>query len=414
MIPLIMPIPRRKINLYNGELRHIATYALSDSLRGTDFRKRFEDELKNHFKCSFVFLVSSGRAGLSLILDALDLPERSEIILPAYTDQSVPEVIVEKGFQPVFIDIDNSDHNMNSDEVVRKSNERTGAVVVTHLFGFPFNVKKLKAAYKNRSVFIIEDCSHAVGTRLDGKATGTLGDVGFISLSKTKPLNAFNGGILLTNDRTIAERIDKLIKIIPTEKRIRILKDVLTGLMLHLVTRRIVFSLTIFPVLYLLSFFRSDLAGIYRSIFKRRKVEKTKMAAEKLSNFKAFIGLNQLRYYEKYLKTNVRNASLLGHLLDKTVRRQNTNEEKIEPNYYFFNIVTKNSAALSAKLIRRGIDTGKKVAKDCSRKYASANKEKFPNTKEALQNTLQIPIYPGVKRNEIEYIARLINENYLK
>ncbi|MFC1890617.1 DegT/DnrJ/EryC1/StrS family aminotransferase, partial [Thermodesulfobacteriota bacterium] len=137
-----------------------------------------------------------------------------------------------------------------------------------------------------------------------------------------------------------------------------------------------------------------------------------KMKYARLSNFKAYIGTNQLAHFKTYLEKNIRNVKRLESLLDNRIKRQRCEEKNAAPNYYFFNIITPDGIDLAEYLIRRGIDTGKKVMRNIPSKYPDhiPSGELFPNTQYIFDNTVQIPVHPGLSERDMNYIARLINK----
>src|ERR1700751_4790385 len=104
-----------------------------------------------------------GRMALYFILKALDIPEGSEIIVPALTFWVVPEIVRVAGLRPVFVDIDPYTFNMNPAEIERAVNSNTRAILPTHLYGQPCEMDSILRISRNYDLRIIEDCAHAIG-----------------------------------------------------------------------------------------------------------------------------------------------------------------------------------------------------------------------------------------------------------
>jgi perosamine synthetase len=190
-------------------------HGLMSLLRGEGAIEQFSSELTAYFKIKHCFLVSSGKAAFTLILRALKekYPDRTEVIIPAYTCYSVPSAIVRAGLQikPCDLAQDSLDFNFELLEPMLAS-KKLLAVLPTHLFGLPADVERLKRIVKDPVVMVIEDAAQAMGTEWRGKKLGTLGDVGFFSLGRGKAFSTVEGGIIITDDDDLAGNIHKQIK----------------------------------------------------------------------------------------------------------------------------------------------------------------------------------------------------------
>ncbi len=173
-------------------------------------RKR-EEELKKFFGINHIFLVSSGKAALYLILKALKkiYNERSNVIIPAYTCFSVPSAIKKSGLKIVLCDIEEKRFDFNYAHLRRLLDHNTLCVIGTHLFGIPIDIERLIEICHEKGIFVIEDAAQAMGVYYKGRFLGTFGDIGFFSLGRGKNLCAGNGGIIITNAEPIAGEISK-------------------------------------------------------------------------------------------------------------------------------------------------------------------------------------------------------------
>lgn len=191
---------------------------ISAVFSGESERNRFEDELKEYFGKSHCFLVSSGKAALTLILRALkeQHPERDEVLIPAYTCYSVPSAIVRAGLKVKLCDTaaDSFDFDFEKLEPLLKSNKLL-CVVPTHLFGLPADVKRLQGMIDDPEVTIVEDAAQAMGGEWQGEKLGILADVGFFSLGRGKAFSTVEGGIILTGDNRLAEQLEKQLEDLP-------------------------------------------------------------------------------------------------------------------------------------------------------------------------------------------------------
>src|SRR5262245_23727920 len=173
---------------------------------GNKHRGRLIKELKDRFSARDVFLVSSGKAALTVILKALAASStRRRVIIPAYTCFSVPSAIVKAGLDVVLCDVEPETLDFNFAELEGLLDEQVLCVVPTHLFGRPANVDNVKRLCEGKGIVVVEDAAQAMGGRSGGRLLGTLGDVAFFSLGRGKNLTCGTGGIILTKSLSIAK-----------------------------------------------------------------------------------------------------------------------------------------------------------------------------------------------------------------
>ncbi|VVS94067.1 DegT/DnrJ/EryC1/StrS family aminotransferase [Desulfoluna spongiiphila] len=185
---------------------------LKGLIRGASEVRRFEGELKAYHGSEHVFLVSSGKACLYLILKALQRihPDRREVVIPAYTCYSVPSAIRRAGLRVCLCDIDPGTLDFDHTCLERIFEERGHgllAVMPTHLFGVPADVPAIRKLTDGTSVTVIEDAAQALGGSVRGQPLGTLGDVGFFSLGRGKAFTTVEGGVVLTSEGDLAAAI---------------------------------------------------------------------------------------------------------------------------------------------------------------------------------------------------------------
>ena len=194
-------------------------------VRGKGEIQRFEAGLATYFNVKHCFLLSSGKAALTVVLTALHrlYPHRDEVIIPAYTCYSVPSAICRAGLNIRLCDIDPDTLDFNFTQLQEmlstKNNPDAGtrvlAVIPTHLFGMAADVKKTRKITAAHGVFMVEDAAQAMGGQLQGQKLGTLGDAGVFSLGRGKAFSTVEGGIVLTDNTLLAEQIMEEMEKIP-------------------------------------------------------------------------------------------------------------------------------------------------------------------------------------------------------
>jgi len=180
--------------------------------------RRFEEELKSYYGVRHCFAVSSGKAALVLVLQALHKlkPERDEVLIPAYTCYSVPSAIIRAGLKVRLCDMATGSLDFDFGQLEEQLDDpRILCVMPTHLFGLPADVERVRNLVNHRGIFIVEDAAQAMGGERDGKRLGTVGDVGIFSLGRGKAFSTVEGGIIITGDNSIGLAIQNELRTIP-------------------------------------------------------------------------------------------------------------------------------------------------------------------------------------------------------
>jgi dTDP-4-amino-4,6-dideoxygalactose transaminase len=168
------------------------------------------ESMRNFLGTEHLFYVSSGRAALWLIMKALSaLRPKKEVLIPAYTCPAIPAAILKAGLKPVLVDINRTDFGFDHQDLEKKIGKETLAVVVVHLFGYPAATDPARKLCREGDIFLVEDAAQAFGNTLPGcpgKKLGLLGDAGFFSFGRGKPLGALHGGLAITGPAEIREQ----------------------------------------------------------------------------------------------------------------------------------------------------------------------------------------------------------------
>jgi perosamine synthetase len=397
-------IPRRTIAHYKGELRDIVGAAARGQLRNGPHIERFEKEFARYTGTKYAIAVGSGRLGLSLILESLQLDKNSAVMLPAYTDESVPVMIRSLGFEPVFVDIERDTHNIDADLIEGNISVTARVIIATHIIGRPCNLSKILETAERRGLTVIEDCAHSIGAEYRGRRVGSFGKAAYFSFGITKPFNTFGGGMITTDDPELYSRIREKVSQMDYPGAMTLAKNSAISLFLFFATLRPVFSLTVFPFLLLLSLFDKDLIHIYNKTVKRAIV--SRQPRVKYTNMQALTGIRQLQSIDGQNEARRKNAALLMRCVEGGMEALKDSEET-KPTYYFFVVLTRDAAGLGQKLLRQGIDTGKHIMRDCSFQYGKG--APCVRAGEAVRTSLQIPNHPCLSEADAAYIGRILN-----
>ena len=155
--------------------------------------------------------VSSATAALHLLLMAIGVGARDEVIMPGLTFVSDANVVMQLGAKPVFADSRSlSDLNVCSEDVIKKISSNTKAIIIVHFAGYPAELTELQTICKAKGIFLIEDVAHAPGAEVNNKKCGTFGDAAFFSFFSNKNLACGEGGMVVTANKSLAKRLAKL------------------------------------------------------------------------------------------------------------------------------------------------------------------------------------------------------------
>jgi dTDP-4-amino-4,6-dideoxygalactose transaminase len=154
--------------------------------------------------------LNSCTAGLHLACVVLGLEPGDEIITTPMTFCATINAIVHAGAKPVLADVDPVTMNIDPELVRRAITPRTKAILPVHFAGRPCAMDKLMAIAKQYDLRVIEDCAHAIETEHRGQKAGTIGDLGVLSFYSTKNIVTGEGGVILTHDAQLAQRIKSM------------------------------------------------------------------------------------------------------------------------------------------------------------------------------------------------------------
>ena len=165
-----------------------------------------EQRLAEYLEATHVLAVSSGTAALHLSLVALGVSPGDEVITSPITWPSTANVIVHCGATPVFVDVRDSDLDIDPERATEAVTERTKAIIPVHLAGQPCDLEPLWSL----GIPVVEDAAHALESSYRGRKLGALSDATCFSLYATKNLSAGEGGLISTNRDDLAERLEQL------------------------------------------------------------------------------------------------------------------------------------------------------------------------------------------------------------
>lgn len=169
----------------------------------------FERKFAARHEVSNALATTSATTGLHLALAAMGIGPGDEVIVPSFTWVATANAVLYCGATPVIVDIDLDTFNLDPKEVARRLSPRTRAVIAVHLFGLCADIEAIRRVLP-ANVVIVEDAACAAGAATHGRPAGGLAEVGVFSFHPRKSITTGEGGMLTTNNASLAERAEQL------------------------------------------------------------------------------------------------------------------------------------------------------------------------------------------------------------
>lgn len=181
---------------------------ISDSaFIGGKYVKQFEADFAEFQQAGFCVGVANGTDALEIAIEALGLPENSEIIVPGNSFIASSEAVTRCGHRVVFADVNPDSYTLCAESVRTKITPATAAIIAVHLYGQPCDMSPLLALARENDFRVIEDCAQAHGAEYQGKRVGSIGDIGTFSFYPGKNLGAYgDAGAIVTENESLAVR----------------------------------------------------------------------------------------------------------------------------------------------------------------------------------------------------------------
>ena len=337
--------------------------------------KKFETELRNFFKRE-ALCFNSGTAALQVALQACDIGENDDVLVPSITYVASYQAISATGAKPIACDIDYDNLQLSLNDLEKKITKKTKAVMPVHFSGSVGKIREIYKFAKKNKLRVIEDAAHAFGSKIYNRKIGSFGDIVCFSFDGIKNITSGEGGCLVTNDK----------KVLNMSKDIRLL-------------------------------------GVTNDSTKRYSGHRSWISDVKhqgwryhMSDINASIGRVQLKRF-KYLSERRRflckfyDKKFKNHKFIKFFKRDYSQEV---PHIYVIKIPRlKNRELLRKNLLQKGIQTGIHYYPNYKYTKYKAPKKLFPNTETVYKKLLTLPLHPDITISDINYIQESLN-NLLK
>lgn len=330
------------------------------------FHEELEKKLCEYLGIKYISLFSNGTLALITALQTLKIT--GEVITTPFSFVATTHSLWWNGIKPVFVDIENKTFNINPDKIEAAITNKTTAIMPVHVYGNPCDVEKIQNIADIYGLKVIYDAAHAFGVKVNNQSILNFGDLSVLSFHATKVFNTFEGGAIVCNDEKTKKRIDFLKNFGFTDE----VTVVAPGINAKMNEVQAAFGLLQLKYVDNLIEKRKEIANLYRLLLKDVKG---------LSLLEDIINV---RYNYSYFPILV-DKNILGKSRDNIYDK--LKENNIYARKYFYPLISEFAAY-------KGLD--------------SSNKENLPIANKVAEDVLCLPIYPDLKKEEVEKIVGLI------
>ena len=198
-------IPLSQSDITNLEKKEVLGVLKSPWLSLGPKLKEFEEKTVGISRTKYAVAVNSGTSALHLIIRALGIKDGDEVITTPFSFISSSNCILYERARPVFVDIDEKTLNIDPAKIEKAITKKTKAILAVDVFGHPADWDKILKIAKKHKLKVIEDSAEAIGSEYKGKRCGSFGDAAIFSFYPNKQLTTGEGGVILTNNKKIAD-----------------------------------------------------------------------------------------------------------------------------------------------------------------------------------------------------------------
>jgi dTDP-4-amino-4,6-dideoxygalactose transaminase len=323
----------------------------------------FEKEFVAYQKAKYCVSVGNGHDALLISLKALNVGKGDEVIVPSHTCHATWLAVLNSGAKPIAVEVDELMYTIDPAKIEGAISKKTKAIIPVHLYGHPCEMDKINAIAKRNNLFVVEDNAQAQGAIFKNKLTGSWGDCNATSFYPTKNLGALgDGGAIITNDKKLFE-----------------------------------------------------FATSFRNYGSEKKdFHSIQGINSRLDELQAAFLRIKLKKLNRWNTERKQNADLYFKLLKEIVEIQlpPRGDKTHQPVYHQFVIQTPHRDKLKNFLAKQEIETAIHYPGPVHLQKAYAHlrykKGSLPIAEKLAASVLSLPIWPGLKRNEIEHVCKTI------
>lgn len=326
---------------------------------------RFERGFSRYCGVKYGIACSSGTASLHLALAAYGITKGDEVITPTFTMIATANAVTYTGAKVVLVDAEPRTYNIDVERIEEKITPRTKAIIVVHIYGHPAQMYKILDIAKRYKLYVIEDAAEAHGAEYRGKKAGGLGDAACFSFYGNKIITTGEGGMVVTNNKKIAQRAAYLRDHTFSKER---------------------------------HFWHKELGFNYR-----------------MTNLQAAIGLAQIERIDEFVKMKINIAKYYNLLItDIKGITLPPDTADIKNVYWLYSILIERDFGITRDRLRQGLaEAGIEtraffIPMHLQPVYSKGNQGQFPVSEELCRKGLCLPSAVTLKKRDIEYVVKMI------
>jgi perosamine synthetase len=375
--------------------------------------EQYQQKFARFFGAERAFAFWKGRVGLYALLRALDVGAGDEVILPGYTCVMNVNPIKYVGARPVYVDIEPDTYNINVNLLKEKIINKTKVIIAQHTYGYPCEMDTIMEIAQRSGIAVIEDCCLALGSKYKGRMVGTFGRAGYFSSQWNKPYTTGLGGMVITSDLQLADRIKALMineMCSPSSSEVFMLRMQL-----------IIYRLFIYPRTTALA------QNLFRHLTKKGAVVGSSSTSEfepvkaddffkGISKMQARSGIRQLDRIEENIAHRQKMAQLYDELLAaKGLKSGKDNRDWIEPVLVRYPVRIAEKDKALAQAAKAGIELGswfESPLHPIETPLAPYDYElgMCPEAEKAAREVVNLPLHPRTNKKTAIKTVKLITD----
>jgi dTDP-4-amino-4,6-dideoxygalactose transaminase len=359
----VMTTNKRQIHLNRPSIGFRERAAVNRVLRSGNLAQgktvaEFEYSFSKFVSGSACVALNSGTSALHLGLLALGIGPGDEVIVPTFTFAATANAAAITGAKPVFVDIEHDFFAIDAKRVEEAITPKTKAVVAVHLYGHPAELDKLTQICQKHGLLLVEDAAQAHLAEYDGKAVGSIGDVGAFSFYPTKNMTTGEGGMATTNNKE-------------TERKLRLLRN--QGMEIR---------------------YQNEIPG-----FNNRMTE-----------LAAAIGVVQLKQIGSWTLKRQANAAFLDNALEGVIVPPVSPKARHVYHQYTIRLVDQDRDRFASELKRLGVDSDVYYPAPVHTLPAYNLSLDTPVANAVAKTCLSIPVHQNLTTSNLQKIAEVVNK----
>lgn len=342
-----MNIPHSRPTLDHNEIKAIGKIVNTNHIAQGNEVQKFENIFaqKHHIKNAVA--VNSGTSALHLALLALNITQGDEVIIPSFVCTALLNAVNYTGATPIISDVTIENGNISLDDTKCRITLKTKAIIIPHMFGQPVDLKP----FLKLGIPIIEDCAQSIGAKDNQKLVGSSGIISIFSFYATKMMTTGEGGMVLSNNTKLMTQIKNL-------------RDY-------------------------------DNQANYKVRYNY-----------KMTDFQASMGIQQFKKLPQFIEIRKSIANQYSHNLNINPQTDLLVDPQLDHIYFRYIIKTKQKNKLIAHFKKNNIHCAAPIFKAL---HQYLNMKNYPNTEHLMKTCISLPIYPSLKKQDINKIIKTFN-----